>query len=431
MRHKFVCQTCGFTSYNWLGKCPNCGEFNTFQRVEEGGRKPTAGVVPENITEISMKGGEYFSTNIIPFDNLLGGGFIAGQVVLVGGEPGIGKSTLMLQLSREIALRGKTVYYVSSEESKKQIKIRATRVHVDSPNIYIFSENNLDAILNYIKKNPPFLVIFDSIQMLRASELAETSGSLAQVRYIAEKITNFSKENGIISIIVGHITKGGLIAGPKLLEHIVDTVLYFEGEKHSGLRILRSIKNRFGPTDEIAIFEMKEEGLSAITDFSGLFYEKIGAPGQAITIALEGTHPIAIEIQTLLVPSMFATPRRVINGYDYNKTMLICAILERYTDVNFSNYDLFLNVVGGLKITDPAADLAVAAALISLHYDKVLNAMTFWGELSLSGNIRKAYKNDIRLNTAASLGFKNIVEFDENMQNINDLIREIACIAHA
>jgi len=410
-----------------MGRCPLCGKYDTFEEQSPDSDAPSSeipSIEPVNLEEITDSTKRFFC-GIPEFDRVIGGGIAPGQVILLGGEPGVGKSTLMLQLVAELGKKGVLTAYVSAEESAAQLKVRASRLKLNLSNCLVYSDNDLDAVLENLKDKKPTFAVFDSAQMLRSRAASDFSGSLAQVRLCTEKITDFSKQTGMAAIIIGHITKGGVIAGPKIMEHIVDSVLYFENEKFAQYRIIRSIKNRFGAVNEIAVFDMTATGLKSAEDFSSYFVENINTPGQALSCVMEGSRSILVEVQALLNSSLYSVAKRVVNGFDYNRAVLVLAILEKYTKMSFANYDIFINVVGGLKINDPGADLALAAALISIYLNKPLTNAVFWGELSLSGNIRDASASASREKESKKRGIENIVNPSNHVKNIADLWRVI------
>ena len=364
--------------------------------------------VPRAINEIGSVEEKRFSTGIHEFDRVVGGGVVPGSVVLVGGGPGIGKSTLLLQASDLIA-RQKKVLYVSGEESAKQTKMRADRLGSASKNLFIVSETNLDSIMDCINKVKPDFLIIDSIQVVYKDALSSSPGSVSQVRLCGQELTFLAKKSGIAVFLIGHVTKEGNIAGPRILEHMVDTVLYFEGEKHLSFRILRAVKNRFGSTNEIGIFEMTGRGLEGVSNPSGIFIEERpkGISGFAVVPTLEGTRPLLVEIQALVSPTNFAVPKRETRGIDYNRISLITAVLERRIGLEFGRFDIYVNIAGGVKIVEPAVDLGVALAIASNHRDLPLDPdCVAMGEVGLGGEIRSISRIENRLKESARLGFK-------------------------
>jgi DNA repair protein RadA/Sms len=420
---RFVCQECGRVAASYMGKCPQCGSFNSM--VEEvihdepvakntAVRGLTGRSAPRSIGDVSSDAEERINLPIEEFARVLGGGIVPGSIVLVGGDPGIGKSTLMLQMAMEMALR-KRVLYVSGEESERQIKMRAVRLNGEKElpkNLLLVTETNLEIILNHINEVKPELLIIDSIQTVYLSNMDSSAGSVSQVRECSSQLRELAKTSGISVFVIGHVTKEGTIAGPRVLEHIVDTVLYLEGDRFQAYRLLRSVKNRFGATSEVGVFEMREGGLVEVTNPSEAFLAErmINAAGSAIAVTMEGTRPILVEIQGLTSPTQFGNARRTANGVDFNRLLLITAVLTRRMGLKLSEQDVFVNVVGGLQIDEPAADLAVAAALasswrdISVKADAVLIA-----EIGLAGELRMPGQMQARLREAQKLGFRTAI----------------------
>jgi DNA repair protein RadA/Sms len=410
-----------------MGKCPQCGEYNTF--VEEviapaAARKAAPRGLsgrssPKRLTEISGDVEERFSVSIGEFARVLGGGIVPGSVVLIGGDPGIGKSTLLLQTAMDMAQRG-TVLYVSGEESENQIKMRALRLQrqmegesaVIPEDMFLVTETNLDVIFEHIESVAPQLLVVDSIQTTYTNDVESSSGSVSQVRECASRLRELAKSSGLAVFLIGHVTKEGAIAGPRVLEHIVDTVLYLEGDRFGAYRLLRSVKNRFGATSEVGVFEMLERGMVEITNPSEAFLAErmVNAPGSAIAVTMEGTRPLLVEVQGLTSPTSFGNPRRTPNGVDFNRLLLIAAVLTRRMGVRLGEQDVFVNVVGGMKVSEPAADLAVAAAIASSIKDQAVKADTVLiGEVGLNGELRAVSQMPSRLNEAAKLGFKTAI----------------------
>lgn len=413
---KWICQQCGHTSVSYLGKCPECSSWGSL--IEELIKKKSS---RETISEANNKFNLISTINISQLeriktfdkelDNVLGDGFVPGSLVLLAGEPGIGKSTILLQTANHLANKYKAAY-VTAEESIHQIKLRAQRLNLRSENLLLLAENNLEIILNLIEKENLQFLIIDSIQAIYHPDLESACGNISQVRECAEKLLRLAKEKNITTILVGHVNKEGLIAGPKVLEHIVDTVLYFEGEKFHNFRILRSTKNRFGCTDEIAVFEMRESGLKAIANPSFLFVSqnKDQVPGSTYTAISEGTKTIIAEVQALVGGTTYTTPRRVANGLDYNRVLQIVAILERRAGFNFSKHDLFVNLVGGLNSYEPAVDLAIAMSIVSCKQDVIpLKRTVYIGEIGLVGEIRQVNQIENRIKECIKLGFERVV----------------------
>ncbi|WP_371376692.1 DNA repair protein RadA [Sporomusa aerivorans] len=414
---KFVCQECGSESSKWLGRCPGCGEWNTMS--EEVAVKKTEtrlisapGAKPKPISMVDTSAMPRILTGVSEFDRVLGGGIVPGALVLIGGDPGIGKSTLLLQVATGIAAAQGPVLYISGEESAAQIKIRAERLGKISNNLLVFTENNLETILLEALQHKPALVIIDSIQTMYSPEVPSAPGSVGQVRECTGKLMRFSKESGIPTAIIGHVTKDGNIAGPRLLEHMVDVVLYFEGENSFAFRVLRAIKNRFGSTNESGIFSMEEHGLAEVANPSGLLLAERpqGAPGSVVLAYMEGVRPLLIEIQALVTATCFGMPRRMAAGFDYNRLILLMAVLEKRVGLMLANQDAYVNAVGGFKIAEPAADLPVALAIASSFRSMAVDARTVvMGEVGLTGEVRMISRAEARIAEAAALGFKRFV----------------------
>jgi len=411
----YVCRECGGEASKWMGKCPYCNEWNTFEEVTVAATTNSAKpnytkLTAENVNSIDSSNEVRIDTKINEFNRVLGGGLVKGSVVLLSGDPGIGKSTILLQVANNLT-SGK-VLYVTGEESKGQIKLRAKRLGVTNENLLIMCETDVLAIAEYIKEERPYAVIIDSIQTMYHSELSSSPGSITQVRESTTALLKVAKAFDIPTIIVGHINKGGDIAGPKVMEHIVDTVLYFEGEKSNSYRILRANKNRFGSTNEIGVFEMQASGLSEVENPSALMLSgKLnGVSGSSICSIIEGSRPIFVEIQALTTPTPFGNPRRMAQGFDYNRLNLILAVLEKRSGLFFNNLDVYLNVVGGLKLYEPSADLAITASLISAFKEKVIDSdICFFGEVGLSGEVRAVPNATSRVAEAERMGFKKCV----------------------
>lgn len=416
----YVCSECGYESVKWYGKCPGCGEWNTMNEqiptiANKSGTRSRASIQPVlKLNEISGDIEKRLSTGIKEFDRVLGGGIVEGSLVLLSGDPGIGKSTILLQICQSLD-KIKKILYISGEESARQIKLRAARLGVDSENLYILSQTDVSIIVETIKVEQPDLVIIDSIQTMSIDDVSSSAGSITQVRESTNIFMHLAKSMGIPIFIVGHVNKDGAIAGPKVLEHIVDTVLYFEGERNYSYRILRSAKNRFGSTNEIGVFEMTQNGLVEVENPSLMMLS--GRPkntsGTCVACTMEGSRPILAEVQGLVTATGFGTPRRMCTGFDYNRMNMIIAVLEKRAGYFFNGMDTYLNVVGGLKLYEPAADLSVAMALISSLKDQVLNENTLaFGEIGLAGEIRAVNNCEQRIQEANRLGFtKCIIPF--------------------
>ncbi|MFZ2577647.1 MAG: DNA repair protein RadA [Lactococcus hircilactis] len=413
----FECQNCGYKSAAYLGRCPNCGAWSSFveaveiievkhARVSVSGERSK----PMKLGEVELFETPRVKTDLDEFNRVLGGGIVPGSLVLIGGDPGIGKSTLLLQVSTQLASRGR-VLYVSGEESAQQIKLRAERLGDIESDFYLYAETNMQAIRAEVEKLHPEFLIIDSIQTILSPELPGTQGSVSQVREVTGELMQIAKSNNIATFIVGHVTKEGTLAGPRMLEHMVDTVLYFEGERNNTFRILRAVKNRFGSTNEIGIFEMQGQGLIEVTNPSEVFLEERleGSSGSAIVCALEGTRPILVEIQALTTPTMFGNARRTTSGLDFNRVSLIIAVLEKRAGLMMQNQDAYLKSAGGVKLDEPAIDLAVAVSIASSYKEHPTQASEcFIGEIGLTGEIRRVTRIEQRLNEASKLGFKKV-----------------------
>lgn len=409
----FSCQHCGSQSPKWLGRCPDCGEWNSF--VEEAPaivskRSPIPEAVSTPIALQNIRGdeGKHLAIGIDEFDRVLGGGLVPGSVTLVGGDPGIGKSTIMLQVFAALAKNKQQSLYISGEESAAQIKMRAERLGIQEDTIFVATENCLEQIIEHIRKTSPFAVAIDSIQTVYSNDIQSAPGTISQVRESAGKLVTACKHLGIALFLIGHVTKEGAIAGPKVLEHMVDTVLYFEGERGHAYRILRTIKNRFGSTNEIGVFEMTGNGLAEVKNPSGIFLaERAEARAGSVVVAtLEGTRPMLLEIQALVAGSGLTNPRRTSLGVDNNRTSMIVAVLEKVSGINLYDQDIFVNVAGGMRITEPASDLAVASAIRSSFLSRPLDPRTLViGEIGLTGEVRAVIGVEARLAEGAKMGF--------------------------
>lgn len=426
---RYVCQSCGSAQPKWMGKCPDCGEWNTLVEMvvqpEAPGRPgiaraATGGVGPQPLPDIPADGYERIPVPIGELSRVLGGGIVPGSVVLISGDPGIGKSTLLLQLCDVLAAAASPsagagqgpVLYVSGEESAAQIKLRAERMGITRREILVLAETNLESIANHIEQTAPRLAVVDSVQSIYSDAISSGAGSVSQVRDCAAHLLRLAKTNGFPLFLVGHVTKEGAIAGPRVLEHMVDTVLYLEGERFHSFRLLRSAKNRFGSTNEVGVFEMAEKGLVEVRNPSEAFLaERIpNAPGSAIAVTMEGTRPILVEVQALTNPTAFAQPRRTANGIDFNRLLLITAVLSKRARARLADQDVFVNVVGGLQVDEPAADLAVAAAIASSARNRPVAAdLALVGEVGLSGELRGVGQLPRRINEAAKLGFTRVL----------------------
>lgn len=420
-RVQYLCDECGHTSTKWLGNCPNCGNWHSFREynVERGKKSDDnhKGKVegleqsepPQKLEEIEYKSESRFASNIPEFDRVLGGGFMPGSFILIGGDPGVGKSTLTLQIGRSNP--DLKILYCAGEESAGQIKQRAERLGVSSENLYIYTETDISYLLNEAQKLNPDLLIVDSIQTVYRTELSSMAGSIQQVKECAALLQQLAKKQNITTLVIGHVTKEGDIAGPRVLEHMVDTVLQFEGDSNYTYRILRSVKNRFGPAQEVGVFEMEQGGLKDILNPSQLFLSDYNSKvsGNAVVCTIEGSRPLLIEVQALVTPSNYGMPQRTANGYDQRRLSLLLAVLEKRGGYQFSGQDVYLNIAGGMKLNDPAGDLAVISALVSSLLDKPLPDETvFLGEVGLGGEVRTVAKIKQRLAEIQKLGFAKV-----------------------
>lgn len=419
----FQCQACGFESSKWLGRCPDCGEWNSFveerQEVAPAGRGRQAtlglemGGKPKPYDMVDGGEGEFrISSGIDEFDRVLGGGIVPGSMVLIGGEPGIGKSTLLLQAAHLLARTGGAVLYVSGEESERQIKMRGERLGISGGGLFLMGETSLERILEQVNVLRPAALVVDSVQTIYSSKFPSAPGSISQVREVATQLLFLAKGRGLTTFLIGHVTKDGNLAGPKSLEHIVDTVLYFEGEKQQHHRIVRAVKNRFGAVSEMGVFEMTGAGLKPVANPSALFLaERLeGSPGSAVIATLEGTRPMLVEVQALVSPSSFGTPRRMSIGLDANRTSLLLAVLEKRVGLELLGDDVFVSIVGGLEVAEPAADLGVAAAIASSFRNRPLPPHTVvFGEVGLGGEVRGAGQAGLRVREAAQMGFTRCI----------------------
>lgn len=425
----YFCQNCGYESPKWLGKCPSCGEWNTFaeEKITVSAKNKSSKnrneiPQPQKLSEVEIKEEARMKMPSSELNRVLGGGLVAGSLTLIGGEPGIGKSTLLLQ--NILSIRNKKIFYISGEESATQLKLRADRLGKLSDNTYILCETNLENIFDQIKKEKPELVVVDSIQTIASENIESAQGSVSQVRECSVALLRFAKETGVPVIIVGHINKEGAIAGPKVLEHVVDTVLQFEGDRQYLYRILRSIKNRFGSTSEIGIYEMVEKGLREVKNPSEMLLSdnrEEEMSGIAIGCTIEGVRPLMVEVQALVSSAAYGTPQRSVTGYDHRRLNMILAVLEKRAKFRLGQKDVFLNIAGGLKIADPGVDLAVVASVMSSNFDISVSRKTvFVGEVGLSGEIRTVTRIEQRVLEAQKLGFETIVIPRENLKGIKD-----------
>jgi len=422
LKSVFVCQGCGSTSSKWLGRCPDCGAWASHVEEPEdlGGARLPRGSPRTSWTggkatpypQVVSDGKERVSTGIEELDRVLGGGVVRGSLVLLGGDPGIGKSTLLLQAAARLASRGEKVLYVSGEESERQIKLRGERLGLEAPSLLLYTETNLERIVEEASEHRPALVILDSVQTAHSTKLASAPGSIGQVREVATELLYFAKSSGTPVFLIGHVTKEGNLAGPRALEHIVDTVLYFEGERHHAHRLVRASKNRYGAAGELGVFEMTGAGLAGVANPSGVFLceRPKQAPGSVVVCCLEGTRPLLVEIQALVSRSNFGYPRRVALGIDPNRVALLLAILEKRAGLQLQSEDVFVNVAGGLAVDEPSADLGLAAAVASSFRARPIDSETvLLGEVGLAGEVRAAQQVALRVREAARLGFRRAI----------------------
>ena len=432
----FYCQSCGYESAKWMGQCPGCREWNTL--VEEPVKKTQSSAShsgatrmgmpgknePTKLSDITLKDDEKVTTGMAEYDRVLGGGIVRGSLVLVGGDPGIGKSTLLLQMCQLLSISKRSVLYISGEESLKQIKLRAQRIGEFGDSLRLMCETNLDDIEEVIRAGRPEVVIIDSIQTMYSENVGAAPGSVSQVREATSILLQLAKGLGISIFIVGHVTKEGTVAGPRVLEHMVDTVLYFEGDRHAAYRILRGVKNRFGSTNEIGVFEMREEGLVEVKNPSEFMLN--GRPkeasGSVVTCSIEGTRPILLEIQALVCQTNFGIPRRQATGTDYNRVNLLMAVLEKRIGLKTANCDAYVNLAGGIKVTEPAIDLGIALAIVSGFRNKPIDDdLVAFGEIGLSGEVRAVSMAEVRVNEAKKLGFKTCIVPASTLKSLKNI----------
>ena len=429
----FICQSCGFQSRKWLGKCPECGEWNSLVEERVVNTKKGAGRngfrlrEPKAVayTEIESQDDVRVSSGVTEFDRVLGGGIVPGTLVLLGGDPGIGKSTLLLQVADKLSATGVIVLYVSGEESERQIKLRGERLRVDAPNLLLLPETNLENIFREIERLQPGAIIVDSIQTTFSSDIESAPGSISQIREVAAQFLMLAKTRGIPVFLIGHVTKEGSIAGPRALEHIVDTVLYFEGERHHNHRIVRATKNRFGAANEVGIFEMTSTGLAPVANPSQMFLAErpAEAAGSVVTACMEGTRPMLVEIQALVSSSKYGTGRRMTQGVDQNRVALMIAMLEKRAGMQLLGDDVFVNIAGGLEVDEPAVDLGLVTAIASSFRNQPIDAHTaVFGEVGLTGEVRGAMQAAVRAREAQALGFKRIVMPASNTTGLERLL---------
>lgn len=424
----FFCQECGYESAKWLGQCPGCRKWNTF--VEEKvsiaaktkeKKKTTGGNIPTRLFDISTKEEERIKTGIAELDRVLGGGIVKGSLSLVGGDPGIGKSTLLLQVCKNLVNQKRKVLYISGEESLRQIRMRAERLGSCSNDLLLLCETDMDLIQAAIESTAPEVVVVDSIQTMCSEEISSAPGSISQVREVTGRLMMLSKKTGTAIFIVGHVTKEGVVAGPRTLEHMVDTVLYFEGDRHAAYRILRGVKNRFGSTNEIGVFEMRKEGLMEVANPSAFLLNgrPVDASGSVVVCSVEGTRPILIEIQALVAPTNFQLPKRTAVGIDYNRVSLLMAVLEKRAGLHLGGCDAYVNLAGGMKIAEPAMDLGIVMALASSYKNRAVDSKTIiFGEVGLTGEVRGVSQAEMRIREAKKMGFSRCIMPFSNIEGI-------------
>jgi DNA repair protein RadA/Sms len=428
----FICQSCGHESRKWSGKCPDCGEWNSL--VEERAARPRKGasknlrrreVEAVSFTTIESQDDVRLASGVAEFDRVLGGGIVPGTLVLIGGDPGIGKSTLLLQVADKLSTATRKVLYVSGEESERQIKLRGERLNISAPNLYLLPETNLEGIFAEIDRIEPGAVIVDSIQTTFSSSIESAAGSISQVREVAAQFLSLAKNRGIPVFLIGHVTKDGSIAGPRALEHIVDTVLYFEGERHHNHRIVRATKNRFGAANEVGVFEMTGTGLIAVSNPSQMFLQErpVDVAGSVVTACMEGTRPMLVEIQALVSSTKYGTGRRMTQGVDQSRVALLIAMLEKRAGFQLLGDDVFVNIAGGLEVDEPAVDLGVVAAIASSFRNTAIDPHTaVFGEVGLTGEVRGATQATVRAREAQALGFKKVIMPASNTNGLERLL---------
>ena len=426
----YFCQECGYESTKWMGQCPACKQWNTFteEKVTEtkkgGAKSLKTSASPMNISEVTVENEERIPTGIHELDRVLGGGIVKGSLSLVGGDPGIGKSTLLLQVCRNLANSKRKVLYISGEESMHQIKMRAERIGTFEEEMLLYCETDLDAITNAILKTKPEFAVIDSIQTMYSEEVGSAPGSVSQVREATNTLMQLAKGLGISIFIVGHVTKEGTVAGPRVLEHMVDTVLYFEGDRHASYRILRGVKNRFGSTNEIGVFEMRRDGLREVENPSEFMLNgrPENASGSVVACSMEGTRPILLEIQALVCESNFGMPRRTAAGTDYNRVNLLMAVLEKRIGYHLGNYDAYVNIAGGIKINEPAIDLGIVMAIVSSYKNRPFDERTIvFGEVGLSGEVRAVNMPEQRVAEAKKLGFETCIVPEVSLDSVKSI----------
>lgn len=430
LKQVYICQECGYESGKWMGKCPSCNEWGSLVEEVVEAKKPSltapssrgaASSTPVKLRDVKIENETRTTTGMKELDRVLGGGIVKGSLILVGGDPGIGKSTLLLQICEELGNQNRQVLYISGEESVAQIKMRGERLNVHTENLNLLAETNMSFIEAHIKNTKPDLVILDSIQTVYCDDITSAPGSVSQVREATHKLMNLGKGYGITIMIVGHVTKEGALAGPRVLEHMVDTVLYFEGERHASFRILRAVKNRFGSTNEIGVFEMQDVGLKEVLNPSEIMLagRPMDVAGSLVSCSLEGTRPMLIEVQALASFTSFGMPRRTATGIDYNRMVILIAVLEKRAGLDMGNYDVYVNLAGGMRINEPSLDLAAALAIASSFRNTPIDPHTVvFGEVGLTGEIRGVAMAEKRVVEAAKLGFKTCIMPKANVEKL-------------
>jgi len=427
----FACQSCGYQTYKWIGRCPDCGKWNSFiEEREASGTFSKNHVRPEPVSlgEVSEDQEERIPIGLSEMDRVLGGGLVQGSVTLIGGDPGIGKSTLLLQIADSLSRQGQEILYVTAEESLRQVKIRADRLGINRSSLKLLSENCLEGVMQVISDLSPGMVVIDSVQTVYTDTIQSAPGSVSQVREVAGILTRMAKQKDISVFLIGHVTKDGSIAGPRVLEHIVDTVLYFEGDQGHAYRIIRTIKNRFGSTQEIGVFEMKEQGLVEVKNPSEMFLaeRQSAVPGSVVVASMEGTRPILVELQALVTPVEFGVPRRMTTGVDKNRVNLLIAVLEKRAGIPLNSQDVFVNVVGGITLTEPAAELGIISAVVSNFRGIPMGEKTLvFGETGLGGEVRSVSRPQARIREAAKLGFRRCILPKRSLSEVDALGMEL------
>ncbi len=438
----YICRECGHDSVKWQGRCPGCGAWNTMEEELVSKKLAMTGLgknatpsKPLPISEVEAKDADRMLLDNEELGGVLGGGIVPGSLILVGGEPGIGKSTLLMQVAYEIALKYGKVLYVSGEESAHQVRMRAERLGTLTPHFLVLTETNMEQIIEYAKKEKPVLMVIDSIQTVFMPEMSAAPGSVSQVRQCAGEALRFAKADNLAIVLVGHVTKEGMLAGPRVLEHMVDTVLYFEGERYHSFRVLRAIKNRFGSTNEIAVFDMQHQGLISFSNLSQLFLAQRpqGVSGSVVVCTIQGTRPVLLEVQALASSTSFGNPRRLTSGVDYNRTLIILAVLEKIVGINLPSQDIYVNIAGGVRVEDPAVDLAIAVAVASSFRNREIDGHTVvMGEIGLGGEVRAVTNLERRLKEAVKMGFKTaVIPKGNQLEGINLDLFPVTSVAEA